>query len=289
MGKFLSALFFLMLISPALADISVEVSAVGEGGSLFYPLEVKFYHIAVTNLSDEPSENVNVTLIAPPEMVFLIDGREERERVISFLQILPGRTEERDFDVKALSASTAPVQLRANYSAGDQNGSVFAPAIVRSGPLLLTATLGKDSIQPGEDANFDFSMKNDSAQALSAIRAELFSSGNVIVEGAPFERDSLAAGETISDSLGFTLAKDTGEGNIAIRVFFDDSNGTHVLEKSLPFEVQTKGIFALLLVAGVVLLVLIYFYNKGREDDSHGDDSPNDEPEEKGGKWAQGH
>ena len=51
-----------------------------------------------------------------------------------------------------------------------------------------------------------------------------------------------------------------GRKNISLRVWFDDSEGRHLLEKSFSLDVQNRDIYVGLLVFGILFLVGISFY-----------------------------
>ena len=259
------SIFFILIFSFVSAQVEVRVAPLNSDGNYFYPLEVNAYKISVANPSQTSAQSVEITIKDPTGKIsFPIEGNGGSTRRFTLINILPGRSQERNFDVRALENSSGAVEIIADYSVGDDLGSTSSFATISKSAVEVDAGIGKPSLAPNESSKIDFKITNNSQETLSGISAELFSASNVVVESVPFEKASLAPAESVSGTMDFTLGKDTGKSTLLLRVFFDDANGTHVLEKEFPLEVQSGDYIALLLVAGVVLIVLIYFFtNKG--------------------------
>src|SRR3989344_1439440 len=134
----IALLALLSLCAFSSAQLDVKISPSQAGGGSFYPLEVRTFTLTVANLSDSRAENVQVDLGSPENRLsFLIGGRENGSRRYTFVRILPGHTEERNFDIKAVSSDAGFAEIRADYSAGDDAGAAFYSAEILAGGLLV--------------------------------------------------------------------------------------------------------------------------------------------------------
>ena len=76
---------------------------------------------------------------------------------------------------------------------------------------------------------------------------------------SPFIVDKLLPGESLSEEIPFLIEDEIGDSLLVVRLFFDDVNGTHVIEHSSPLIVDNTGAMLLVFIAGVLLLVILYF------------------------------
>ena len=269
----IALLALLSLCAFSSAQLDVKISPSQAGGGSFYPLEVRTFTLTVANLSDSRAENVQVDLGSPENRLsFLIGGRENGSRRYTFVRILPGHTEERNFDIKAVSSDAGFAEIRADYSAGDDAGAAFYSAEILAGGLLV------DAYQPvpaegGQASMLEFTLTNNSEEAAALITAEV-SLGGGPAGGVPFTLDSLGAGESVQGSIAFT--PEPGGGVLVFTVFFDDSLGTHALQRQFVLESQSRGFVALVLVALVVLIVAVHFARRGLFGGGDGHESKED-------------
>lgn len=156
--------------------------------------------------------------------------------------------------------------------------------VVKS-PLEVSAALAKSSLKPRESSSVSFEITNSSLESISNLGVELFSSDDAVVEGATFEKGELAPSEKVSSSVPFSLGESTGKVLLLLRVFFDDSAGTHVLEQSFPLEVGNRDLYVMLLIGGIIVLVILYLYKK-RVEQGIEEEGPGGGAGPKKPKWA---
>ncbi len=258
-GAVIAALLLLSSFASAALNVSIEPV----GAARLYQHEVKYFRVSVENASDSIAKNIEVELSAPAQVSFPIDGVDGQRRHFTFLSILPRMKETRDFDVKALDAAAGTVQLSAEADESGQKYSASAAIEILPSAISFSVVPPKSAVKVGENSSAVFSVSNDSNSAVSALRVEVFSPDGAPVEGTPFEKDSLAANESLSQSIGFRLGREPRSDALLMRLFFDDELGTHVLEKPLRFETDSKGLYAVILAALVLLVVLWHFHKKG--------------------------
>lgn len=298
----LLALFLLCLCLPALAQAAVVLEPVSfDSNRAFYPLEVRYLKLTVVNSGQEALKDFRVLVRAPAEMALPVEGEERNERAFSFLSLSPSESQEKVFEVKALRGSEKPVEVRAEYGSGlfGNFSSLYLNAAKQG--LGVESKLGKGALNGGKTTSVSFEFTNGTAEKLSAIRAELFSRETIVVQGEAFELVSLGPGQsTGTESIEFSLGEERGPQLLILRIFFEDSNGMHVLEKTHSTEAGSTLLYALVLIAGVLALVLVHFFLKrsagselGGHDFGHsgagrGHDSGGSKQGEGHGKWAHG-
>ncbi|MCR4335407.1 MAG: hypothetical protein NUV57_02615 [archaeon] len=262
MNKFFVFLFLLLVSSIASAQVALIIEPTSsDGGVSLYPFEVKEYRFVVVNVADVPVENVQIFLSVPEELSLVVDNDDRTERQFTIRKLLPGAKETQVFNVKALDISSKPLEIRADFGATELTNSSLTSLIVKPSTLAFNTRLSRTSLGPGEKGNVFFDLTNNSQGKISNIKAELVSNDSVVVDSVPFELDFIEAGQTVSNTeFLFSLGNDIGEKNISLRVWFDDSEGKHLLEKSFALDVQNRDIYVILLVLGILFLVVISFY-----------------------------
>ncbi len=263
MRKVFILLLALLLFSQlSFAQVSLSLEPVG-GGNRFYQYEVKYYRFTVQNDSASEARDVKVLLKAPPQAALVVESEERSERLFSFLSIPQGAAREKTFEVKAVSVSREPVELVAEYGVGNTGGKVSTQLDVSDANILLEASFGRQSLKKGERSEVTFSLQNNSQEPLTNVSAELFSTGPLAPESGSFELAALEPGKgTGGQELSFSFAQDSLSPQLVLRVFFNDSGGAHVLEKSFEVEVSDKGVYVIALVIIVLVLVLTHFLKK---------------------------
>ncbi|MCR4368947.1 MAG: hypothetical protein NUV67_03510 [archaeon] len=265
--------FALLLLLPQVLAQSIVPAVViepvqGTSPLELYPLEVREYRLKVVNLSNAPIENVDVVLSVPEELAFVVDGADKSERFYSFLVLPPNAIEERIFLVKALEESSVPLRISASYGAGDAANSSSTSVLINGGGVDFTSRLGNASLEPNARASAFFSLANNSDGRITNIRAELIpGTGEFVQVTSPaFEQAFLDPGQNVPETeFGFVLGPGTGERVIVMRLFFTDSSGAHVLEKSYSLDVQYRDVYVLLLVAAILALVVVSLYMRRKK------------------------
>tara|TARA_Y100000310_G_C20700355_1_gene829147 strand:- start:2855 stop:3730 length:876 start_codon:yes stop_codon:yes gene_type:complete len=261
MTKIFVFLFLLLVSSIASAQVALIVEPASPGDTSLYPFEVKEYRFVVVNVADVPVENVQVFLSVPEELSLVVDNEDRVDRQFTIRKILPGAKEERVFNVKALDVSAQPLEIRADFGIDDLTNSSLTSLIVEPSGLAFNARLSRTSLGPGEKGSVFFDLTNNSSEKINNIKAELVSNDSVVVDSAPFELEIIDSGQTVSNTeFLFSLGSGVGRKNISLRVWFDDSEGRHLLEKSFSLDVQNRDIYVGLLVFGILFLVGISFY-----------------------------
>ena len=267
--------FVLLFLSFALADLSVTLFPLEDSNSPFYVDEVRYYKIRALNSSLSDLDNVQIVVKSSDEFSLILKGEPRDELYYTFLVLSPNFAQERVFEIKALSETQNAGSVWAQFGQ-DQNFSL--PLHSKKSPLEISANLSNKSLKPEEEGSFSFDISN--------ISAELFSSQGYIVQGDAFEKASLAPSEKVSGNIFFTIGEQTGRTPIVLRVFFDDAQGTHVIEKGFEVEVGNKDLYVFLIIGAIILCVLVYFY-KSRVEKEDGDaEHDSDDDLTHAGKWA---
>ena len=289
---FASVFLLALLPHPAFSqELAMGFSALGDSNGTFYTLELRYYKFIVVNTSQNELRNVKVLLRAPLEFAFVVDGSQRPERSYEFVAIRPGQALERTFELKALSPTSGQVEIKAFYGTGPQlNNTASVLVQATDSGLALDAKLDGASVVPGRESVIDFTLINRSGQAITNIRAELFSGANAQIPPPPFEVPSLNAGEGVSGKMAFAVPQDIGEGDVVLRVFFDDASGAHALEKAFPIKVEDRGFVVLAIIIVILLLVIIHFYKKyaGKGGDSRPEGKVHKSTGKPDGKFAHG-
>ncbi|MFH1391462.1 MAG: hypothetical protein ABIH20_04085 [Candidatus Diapherotrites archaeon] len=262
MNKIFVFLFLLLVSSIASAQVALIIEPTSaDGDTSLYPFEVKEYKFVIVNISNNPVENVQVSLSVPEELSLVVDNEDRVDRHFTIRKMLPGAKEEHVFNVKALDISAKPLEIRADFGVSEMTNSSLTSLMVEPSGLAFNARLSRTSLGPDESGSVFFDLTNNSSEKIHNIKAELVSTDSVVVDSLPFELDFIEPGQTVSNTeFLFSLGSGIGRKNLSLRVWFDDSNGRHLLEKSFSLDVQNRDIYVILLVFGILFLVGISFY-----------------------------
>lgn len=268
MNKLILVLLILVAFSlNVFAQTAVIISPLeGEGTLTLYPLEVREYKMIIVNISQSTLGNVEVRLTVPEELALVVNGEDKTTRFYSFISLDPNQQEEKIFQVKALKQASYPLEIKAEFGGENFTNSSSTGVIVQQSGFSFNSRLSRTSLEPGQGGSVIFDITNNSGLKITNIKAELLSTDQLTIETSPFELDFLESGQSVSNTeFFFTLGTGTGQKTLVLRVFFEDSKGKHLLEKSFPLDVQNRDIYVALLVIAVLILVIISLYMRRKK------------------------
>ncbi|PIN84792.1 MAG: hypothetical protein COV47_05560 [Candidatus Diapherotrites archaeon CG11_big_fil_rev_8_21_14_0_20_37_9] len=263
-----SKLFLIFLIffaSVAFANVAVVIQPVNDSAGAVYPFELKEYELVLVNVSTVEQSIFEVVISVPQEMAIVVNGADKKEIVFTERDIQPSEQRSRVFTVKSLEYASKPLEITTSFGTAPNNNSVKTFVSVVPSTVNFDARLDKTSLGPNQNGNVLFDLQNLSESKLENIKAVLMGGEYVDVTSEPFELASLEVGQKISNTaFPFSLGSKTGDRLLVLRLFFDDSEGTHMLEKSFSLDVQNRDIYVAMLIGLIVFLVgfSIYFRRK---------------------------
>jgi len=238
----------------------------GEGTLTLYPLEVREYKMTIVNISQTSLDNSEVRLTVPEELALVVNGEDRTTRFYTFISLDPNQQEEKIFQVKALKPATQLLEIKAEYGGENFANSASTSVMVQQSDFSFNSRLSRTSLEPGQEGSVIFDIANNSGVRITNIKAELLSTDQITIETDPFELELLESGQSITNTeFFFTLGTGTGQKTLVLRVFFEDSKGKHLLEKSFPLDVQNRDIYVALLVIAILVLVVISLYMRRKK------------------------
>ena len=267
-NKLVCVFIFLVFLSlNAFAQSAVIITPLeGEGTLTLYSLEVREYKMTIVNISQTSLDNLEVRLTVPEELALVVNGEDKTTRFYTFISLGPNQQEEKIFKVKALKPASQPLEIKAEYGGENFANSSSISVMVQQSGFSFNSRLSRTSLEPGQKGSVIFDIANNSGARVTNIKAELLSTDQITIETDPFELELLEAGQSISNTeFFFTLGTGTGQKILVLRVFFEDSKGKHLLEKSFPLDVQNRDIYVALLVTAVLVLVIVSLYMRRKK------------------------
>lgn len=257
----LFALALLLLNAAAIAQPVVLV-APSDGNSLrpIYLNEVRNYTLTATNVSDSDVHYFGVEIFVPPELSIPMGLEGRRSRYFSFPLLVPGQSEQKIFQIKAVSTAPEPVELVSRFGQPPSAGALSTKIIIAPPPLAIGMSVMPIGALAGEQGSVFVSISNSSQGALSGIRAEVLSRSSTF-GNQPLEAPTLAPGQGVS-AREFKYSKSENSGHIVVRVLFEDSSGRHVIEQEVAESPAQNSPLPLIAAGFVALLVIFSLYWK---------------------------
>ncbi|MCX6799264.1 MAG: NEW3 domain-containing protein [Candidatus Diapherotrites archaeon] len=263
--------FALFFCSLAHAQLLVGISPKDQGKQALglYPEEMGELELTFVNDGALPLGNINIKCSASESLVLVEEGLE---KTIVFKKIDSLAVNEK----KILFLSVKPTQYNAKNQVvyvdyGLQEYTNIAAGLVKvfQSPLLFDAKLSAASMEPGSEGTVSLSIKNNGKAELLNIKAELAAPKSIEVRTEPVLISSLGPGEGKKDIVFRFSPKEAQSGSqqLALRLSFEDSNGSHALEKNFPIDVKRKP-WELYFIVGVVIVFVgfaVYVRMKPKE------------------------
>jgi hypothetical protein len=123
-----------------------------------------------------------------------------------------------------------------------------------------------------EEEKVELLLINNSSEKIGFIKAVVLPSKVVSFKGKPFELKALDSNGSVRGVLNYSEAGFGKPNSVVVRVFFDDSKGTHVIEKSLIVSSnEYRDFVAIIAVLAIIGFVFYYFRKRSRSVGNSGD------------------
>jgi len=272
LGKYSIVFLALLLLSHlCFAQLFVDVSPKqlsGQKTTVLYNGEVSDYRITVFNSTAESFEDLSFKIVVG-ESLSLLDGLTETKILVKTLPLVEaGQQQVIDFSVKA--GSPSPLQeILVYYGQETYEKVTGAYVVVTESPVSIEAEVSSPVIGIAGNGFVSAKIKNNSEHPLQNLRAELVLPQEITRRGPDLLIEVLPPGvETSEKKFEFDLKPlARGEHPIALKVSFEDSNGSHVFEKLFTITIQDLSLVPLaviILLAAVIIIALLF---KGKKKD----------------------
>lgn len=270
-GKNSLLLFFFVLILCSSASASLLVHIAPKDPNFetlsLYPYESGEYTITVLNNGPETVENVMLKISAADGLKIIDSGFEKSAVSRTINSLDSGAKESLLLKLKPIELSSKNLSLYIDYGVGKYTHLSATFVEIKESPLHIDASLSKTALDMGEEASISLSLKNNGAEEIKNINAELIVFQGLESKNGTVSLDALAAGEGF-EAKEFKFRADpsaTGERAMVLQVSFEDSFGKHVIEKGFSVEIQSKQTILYLMVGVIVLLIAVAFLSRRGE------------------------
>jgi hypothetical protein len=257
--KFL-LLFSILLILPSLFSLTVSIQPkYGDSPATACQYEIVDYVINVKN--DLESEITDVALkVSVDPALKIVEGYEELDFKLFKLPVM-GPKELREEEVKIkpiLDAKTAEgkkLLITVDYGISTLSDYSGTHMLVVDSPLTIDSKLSAEKINVGEDASVILDVSNASDSDISSVSFELLGNEDFYFFGnSSFNVSLLKPNESVEEKLlEFKSTKAAEKQNLILKWQFNDSIGTHILQKNFSVKEQPK---TMAFIYGLIILVL---------------------------------
>jgi len=255
-------LFLLLIFFPVFADARIAVTVDENAGASLYQFESREFVVSVVNTSESEVADVFLRLEPSQNIAVLVGGEERMEYFISLHNIQPGEVRKKAVELKALS-TIGVADLKIYFSDGYFENSYSAKFNIIESPLRFELRQLKEPFV--EEEKVELLLVNNSSEKISFIRAVILPSKMVSFKGKPFELKILDSNGSATGILNYSEAGFGRPNSVVVRIFFDDSKGTHVLEKSLSVSSnEYRDFVAIVAVLAIIGFVFYYFRKKSK-------------------------
>ncbi len=268
---FVAILLFLSFSTTANAYVAVEI--LPENPKLkvlrLYPEETGSYIIRVINTENTLIESLSLKVTVSESLAIVKGLKTASYEVLQLKDILPGEAREIKVKVKPVEELKEGVEKRVitvYYGSEAYTGFSGTYVEVMESPLEIKADLKKPTINKGETNEVSVELKNVSQERIENIRVMLRTPENFQVKEHDYNLAYLNPGDSFKKTFSFSPEPSiVGRQYIALIVEFEDSYGTHFIEKNFAVDVQDKALGATILLAIIVALVVVYLMIKGQK------------------------
>lgn len=268
----LLAFALILLLSTANASLLVNVSPIEPGipALSLYLDETGQYVIEVFNESTDPVSNVMLK-ISTGEGLKIIDKGSEKTTFSTIIELIePYEKESLIIMLKPTELSTNNLFVYVDYGIGEYTNLSATYVLVEESPLQINASLSKTALDTGGEGEVSLSLKNIGTEPIQNIKAELIVFNGLETNSDIVVVSSLAPGEGY-DAKEFLFVANpevTGKVPLLMQVVFEDSKGTHVIEKYFTVEIQSRETILYLIAGIIILLVAVAIISRLRDSDS---------------------
>ena len=258
----------IMLASPVSGqELFVSIEPLPGVPTELYPLETAEYNVLVRNVGSTPISSLDVYLSTEGGITLLVGGSEMNSKRLTFTNIPPYGRDFRGITVKAISASSTPHRLRAEYAPSSGSTiNISADVMVVQSPLVIDARLGNNALAFNEKSNVLLDLRNNSNETVSSISATLETPEGISGDANSFYISELRPGQSVQAiPFGFSSSEQPlKDAPLTLHMNYSDSRGMHSLEKTFNVEVGDRGILITGLIIAIVALVAVSAYMKLR-------------------------
>ena len=268
----LLAFALILLLSTANASLLVNVSPKEPGISALslYLDETGQYEIEVFNESEISAINVMLK-ISTGEGLKLIDKGSEKTILTTAIELIePYEKETLLVTLKPTELSTNNLFVYVDYGIDKYTNLSATYVLVEESPLQIYTSLSKTALDTGGEGAVSLSLKNTGTEPIQNIKAELIVFEGLETNAGIITVSSLAPGEGY-ESKEFLFIADpevTGKVPLIMQVVFEDSKGTHIIEKYFAVEIQSRETILYLIVGIIILLVAVALISRMRDSGS---------------------
>ncbi len=268
----LLAFALILLLSTTNASLLVNVSPKEPGISALslYLDETGQYEIEVFNESELPVSNV-ILKISTGDGLKLLDKGSEKTILTTAIELIePYEKETLLVTLKPTELSTNNLFVYVDYGIDKYTNLSATYVLVEESPLQIYTSLSKTALDTGGEGAVSLSLKNTGTEPIQNIKAELIVFEGLETNAGIITVSSLAPGEGY-ESKEFLFIADpevTGKVPLIMQVVFEDSKGTHIIEKYFAVEIQSRETILYLIVGIIILLVAVALISRMRDSGS---------------------
>jgi len=268
----LLAFALILLFSTANASLLVNVSPKEPGvpALSLYLDETGQYEIEVFNESELSVSNVLLKISTGEGLKLLDKGSEKTIFATTIESIGP-------YEKESLLVTLKPTELSANklfvyvdYGIDEYTNLSATYVLVEENPLQINTSLSKTALDTGGEGSVSLSLKNTGTQPIQNIIAELIVFDGLETNAGVVNVSSLAPGEGY-EAKEFLFVADpevTGKVPLLMQVTFENSKGTHVIEKYFAVEIQSRQTILYLIAGIIILLIAVAIISRMRDSGS---------------------
>ena len=268
----LLAFALILLISTANASLLVNVSPKEPGipALSLYLDETGQYVVEVFNESNDPVSNVMLK-ISTGEGLKILDKGSEKTIFSTIIELIePYEKESLIITLKPTELSTNNLFVYVDYGLNEYTNLSATYVLVEESPLQINTSLSKTALDTGGEGEVSLSLKNIGTEPIQNIKAELIVFNGLETNSDIVVVSSLASGEGY-EAKEFLFVADpgvTGKVPLLMQVVFEDSKGTHVIEKYFAVEIQSRETILYLIAGIIILLVAVAIISRMRDSGS---------------------
>ncbi len=268
----LLAFALILLLSTANASLLVNVSPIEPGipALSLYLDETGQYVVEVFNESNNPVNNV-LLKISTGDGLKILDKGSEKATISTVIELIkPYEKESFIVSLKPTELSTNNLFVYVDYGIDKYTNLSATYVLVEESPLQINTSLSKTALDTGGEGEVSFSLKNIGTEPIQNIKAELIVFNGLETNAGVVNVSTLAPGEGY-EAKEFLFVADpgvTGKVPLLMQIVFEDSKGTHVIEKYFAVEIQSRETILYLIAGIIILLVAVAIISRMRSSDS---------------------
>ncbi len=268
----LLAFALILLFSTANASLLANISPKEPGipALSLYIDETGQYEIEVFNDSEIPVSNIMLK-ISVGESLKLIDHGLEKTMFATTIELIePHEKESLLVTLKPTEFSTNNLFVYVDYGIGEYTNLSATYVLVEENPLEINASLSKTALDTGGEGSVSLSLKNAGTEPIQNIKAELIVFKGLETNAGVVTVTSLDPGEGYKAKEFLFVANPEVSGKIPLlmQVVFEDSKGTHVIEKYFAVEIQNRQTILYLIGGIIILLIAVAVISRMRDSGS---------------------